>query len=142
MANPTADRRDALTIAERAREFGITSGALRFYEAKGSLSPERRGLERRYGPTERQRLALLLHAKALDFTLAEIRQMLGAPDVVSTLDISRRQCFEQIRHLEQRKREIEAALAQLRRIYSSLLRPDRPRRLSGGSPLNLPLNGA
>ena len=35
------------------------------------------------------------------------------------LSISRRQCFDQIKHLEQRKREIEAALAELRRTYSS-----------------------
>jgi hypothetical protein len=35
------------------------------------------------------------------------------------LSISRRQCFEQIRLLEQRKREIESALTELRRTYSS-----------------------
>jgi len=35
------------------------------------------------------------------------------------LAISRRQCFDQIRLLEQRKREIETALAELRRTYSS-----------------------
>ena len=45
----------------------------------------------------------------------------GSGDSAGTgvLSISRRQCFEQIKHLEQRKREIEAALAELRRTYSS-----------------------
>jgi len=35
------------------------------------------------------------------------------------LSISRSQCFDQIRLLEQREREIESALAELRRTYSS-----------------------
>ena len=41
------------------------------------------------------------------------------PAQSSALSISRRQCFDQIRHLEQRKRDIETALAELRRTYST-----------------------
>jgi DNA-binding transcriptional MerR regulator len=76
---------------------------------------------RLYGARERERLALILRAKRLGFTLCEIRQMLeaGHPDGAETLGMSRRQCFDQIKHLEQRKREIEAALTELRRTYSS-----------------------
>jgi DNA-binding transcriptional MerR regulator len=111
-----------LTIGQMQREFGLTQRALRFYEAKGLLSPQRAGLVRLYGRRERQRLALILRAKRLGFTLCEIRQMLDIDDQsagADTLSISRRQCFDQIKHLEQRKREIEAALAELRRTYSS-----------------------
>jgi len=35
------------------------------------------------------------------------------------LDISRSQCLDQIKLLEDRRREIEAALVELRRTYSS-----------------------
>ena len=46
--------------------------------------------------------------------------MLAAPPTEGcALNISRRQCFEQIKRLEERKREIEAALADLRRTYTS-----------------------
>jgi DNA-binding transcriptional MerR regulator len=110
------------TIGEMARIFGLTPRALRFYEAKGLLSPKRNGAARLYGGAEHKRLAVVLKAKQLGFTLGEIRQMLAAPDEppeTSELNISRRQCFEQIRLLEQRKREIDAALAELRRTYSS-----------------------
>jgi len=62
----------------------------------------------------------VLKAKGLGFTLAEIRQMLGSEQgEFGTLSITRRQCFDQIEMLEQRKREIETALGELRRTYSS-----------------------
>jgi DNA-binding transcriptional MerR regulator len=112
-----------LTIGEMARAFGLTPRALRFYEAKGLLAPRRDGAARLYGRVERERLTLVLRAKRLGFMLGEISQMLAAPDAPASeagaLALSRRQCFDQITHLEQRKREIEAALAELRRTYSS-----------------------
>ena len=113
---------DDRTIGEMARQFGLSQRALRFYESSGLLKPRREGTVRLYGVRECQRLALVLKAKSLGFTLAEIRQMLAAPqhaDDGFALSISRHQCFEQIKHLEQRKREIERALSELRRTYSS-----------------------
>jgi DNA-binding transcriptional MerR regulator len=113
------------SINEIAREFDVTLRALQFYETKGFLKPQRDGPARRYGPAERRRLALLLKAKSLGFTLAEIRKMIGAtaPGAdAGALDINRRQCFEQIKLLEERKREIEAALAELRHLFL-VLRP-------------------
>jgi DNA-binding transcriptional MerR regulator len=119
-AYPFAAAEEFLTISAMARETGTTVRALRFYEAKGLLSPKRQGSARLYGREERQRLALVLKAKRLGFTLAEIRQMFDREQAeFGALSISRRQCFDQIKLLEQRKREIEAALAELRRTYSS-----------------------
>ena len=111
-----------LTIGEMSRAFGLTPRALRFYENKGLLSPRRDGVARLYGRADRERLPLVLKAKRLGFTLGEIRQMLaspGEPAEAGALNISRRQCFDQIKLLEHRKREIETALADLRRTYSS-----------------------
>jgi DNA-binding transcriptional MerR regulator len=94
--------------------------ALRFYESKGLLSPRRHGAARFYGSLERERLAMVLKAKRLGFTLGEIRQMLGSEQgEFGVLHVTRRQCFDQIKLLESRKREIEAALVELRRTYSS-----------------------
>ena len=117
----TPTGRDILTIGEMARIFGLTPRALRFYEDKGLLSPQRDGAVRYYLRSDRERLALVLKAKHLGFTLCEIKQMLGAPEPAESgeLNISRQQCFEQIKLLEERRRDIEAALAELRRTYSS-----------------------
>jgi DNA-binding transcriptional MerR regulator len=119
-AYPATAPQDRLTIAEMARESGATPRALRFYEAKGLLSPQRNGPARLYGRAERERLAQVLRAKRLGFTLAEIRRMLDDKQAeFGALSISRRQCFDQIKLLEERKREIDTALAELRRTYSS-----------------------
>jgi DNA-binding transcriptional MerR regulator len=62
----------------------------------------------------------VLKAKRLGFTLGEIRQMFGSKQAeFAALCITRRQCFDQITLLEERKRAIETALAELRRTYSS-----------------------
>ena len=108
------------TIREVAKTYRVTERALRFYETKGLLQPQREGCCRRYGAEELNRLAMLLKAKSLGFTLAEIRQMFASPSAGGALDISRRQCVEQIKLLEGRKRGIEAALAELRRTYSAM----------------------
>ncbi len=111
-----------LTISQMQREFGLTQRALRFYETKGLIAPQRAGAVRLYGRRDRARLTQILRAKRLGFTLHEIRLMLedaDSPGGEHAIRISRRQCFEQVKLLEQRKREIEAALAELRRTYSS-----------------------
>src|SRR3954469_12226734 len=111
------------TIGELARDFGVTLRALRFYENKGLLSPQREGLSRLYSQGDRTRLALILKGKKLGFTLGEIRQMIGAEEGdarAKTLGLSREKCLEQIELLKKQKEEIEEGLNELSRIYASL----------------------
>lgn len=117
----SGEPRAAYTIAELAEEFGISLRTLRFYEARGFVAPRRSGTSRLYSQIDRDRIALVLQAKRLGFTLREIAGLIadgeGAP-APQELRLSRRQCTEQINHLERQKRMIEAALAELRRVYS------------------------
>jgi DNA-binding transcriptional MerR regulator len=64
---------------------------------------------------------LILAGRRLGFTLAEIRDLLGHPDD-TTLRLTREQCVAQINALEQQKRGLEMAIAELRQIYSSFYR--------------------
>ena len=115
--------KDEVTIGELATRFGVTLRTLRFYEKKGLLKPRRRGMARLYDSQDRGRLALILQGKRLGFTLTEIRALVSAQEGAGAdsqaLDLSREKCIEQIKLLERKKREIETALAELRRIYSS-----------------------
>lgn len=70
----------AWTIGELAREFGITTRTIRFYEDEGLLSPERRGQSRCYSAADRVKLILILRGKRLGFTLAESRDMINLYD--------------------------------------------------------------
>lgn len=115
--------KSAFTIGELSREFGVTLRALRFYENKGLISPQRDGLSRLYSQGDRTRLALILKGKKLGFTLGEIRQMIAAEEGDAddkALSLSREKCLEQIEMLERQKSEIEEGLGELRRIYSEL----------------------
>lgn len=122
-SNSGADGAERLSIGDLAREFNVTLRALRFYESKGLLKPERQGNLRLYSPQDRARLALILKGKQLGFTLSEIRVLIA--DNVEAVDaaglrLTREQCVEQIKLLERQKKEIEDAIAELRRTYTDL----------------------
>jgi MerR family transcriptional regulator, redox-sensitive transcriptional activator SoxR len=69
-------------IGEAARRAGVRPSAIRYYEKQGLLSAERGSGGRRVFTMEAvERLALIRHAKALGFSLDEIRQLMRAfPD--------------------------------------------------------------
>ena len=65
-------------IGEAARRAGVRPSAIRYYEKQGLLSAERGAGGRRVFTTEAvERLALIRHAKALGFTLEEIRRLMS-----------------------------------------------------------------
>ena len=67
------------TISELAREFDLTTRAIRFYEDCGLLTPARGGTggrQRVYTARDRTRLKLTLRGKRLGLTLSEIRDLI------------------------------------------------------------------
>lgn len=64
------------TITDLSREFDVTTRAIRFYEDKGMLTPERRGQARIYTPADRTKLKLILRGKRLGLTLDESRDII------------------------------------------------------------------
>ena len=71
---------DIYTIGDLAREFDVTSRAIRFYEDEGLLAPQRVGSRRIYSKRDHVRLKLILRGKRLGFSLAEVRSMLALYD--------------------------------------------------------------
>ena len=63
------------TIGELAREFDLTTRAIRFYEDCGLLQPQRSGRNRVYTPRDRTRLKLTLRGKRLGLTLSEVKEL-------------------------------------------------------------------
>jgi DNA-binding transcriptional MerR regulator len=74
----------ALSIGDLADEFGITTRAIRFYEARGLLAPLRRGTNRTFTRRDRARLRLILRGKNLGFTLEDIAEYLSLYDADPT----------------------------------------------------------
>jgi len=107
------------TIRQLCLEFKCTPRALRFYEDKGLLSPARDGMNRVYSYRDRGRLVLILRGKRVGLSLAEIGEILdlyeadesGAAQAAKSL----RKFRERIVALEQQKKDIDDAIAQLER---------------------------
>ncbi|HSH89442.1 MAG TPA: MerR family DNA-binding transcriptional regulator [Ramlibacter sp.] len=71
------------TISDLAKEFDLTTRAMRFYEDMGLLQPERSGpggRNRVYSARDRTRLKLTLRAKRLGLSLTEAREIIDMYD--------------------------------------------------------------
>lgn len=107
---------DLLDIREVVRRTGLTSRALRFYEARGLLAPLRTNSGRRlYGAAALERLNQILALKRAGLTLAQIQQLSArAPiDLARLIDA-------QIEAIAGRARELEEARALLTAVKSRI----------------------
>ncbi|RZJ17241.1 MAG: MerR family DNA-binding transcriptional regulator [Haliea sp.] len=71
------------SISDLAREFDLTTRAIRFYEDMGLLQPLREGpggRSRVYSARDRTRLKLTLRAKRLGLSLTEAREIIDTYD--------------------------------------------------------------
>src|SRR5215207_10619802 len=110
--------RTTFTIGELAREFGITTRAIRFYEDCGLLDPARSGRNRVYSARDRTRLRLTLRGKRLGLRLAEIKELV---DMYET----RRDTGPQLRRflavLARHRAQLELRLGDLRATLDEVL---------------------
>lgn len=116
---------DLFGVTDLCNAFDVTPRTLRFYEGKGLLAPRRINGARVYGRRDRARLALILRAKSIGSSLAEIKQYLDmygdqgegqqqqARYVLQRTDAA-------IAELEEKRAHIESSLAELRLINSKV----------------------
>jgi DNA-binding transcriptional MerR regulator len=129
--------RTHFTITDLAREFDITTRAIRFYEDQGLLAPSREGsggLRRVYSPRDRTRLKLTLRGKRLGFSLLEIKQLLDLyespgdtlPQLTAFLDslaLHRRTLERQLEDLTATLAELDQYEAQCRALLDNRREP-------------------
>lgn len=119
MNRPESENRDLFAIADLAREFGISTRAIRFYEAKGLLNPERVGGTRVFRRRDRARLILILRGKRLGFSLRDISDYLSLYDAQSqTAQVSLLigKVDERLALLEQQLGDLQMTITELREI--------------------------
>ena len=109
-----------LTVTQVAAQLGATARAIRFYEDKGLITPQRIGTTRVYGRREVARMTLILRGKRLGFSLREIKEFLDLYDVDSTQKTQMRRLIENVRRravaLEEQRVAISQTLAELEQI--------------------------
>lgn len=105
------------TITQLTQEFDITTRTLRFYEAQGLVTPQRRGRQRLYTPGDRTRIKLILRGKRLGFSLNEIREMIemygSSPGETGQLKLLLEKIAARRDELLEKQRDIELTLLEL-----------------------------
>ena len=112
-----SENRDLFAIADLAREFGISTRAIRFYESKGLLNPERVGSTRVFRRRDRARLILILRGKRLGFSLRDISDYLSLYEADRT---QRAQVNLLVEMVDQRTALLEQQLADLQTTLREL----------------------
>ena len=112
------------SIAELAREFGITARTMRFYEDEGLIKPRRQGLTRLYSAHDRMRLSWILRGKRLGFSLAEIKELLDLYQVdrtgVQQLRELLRRSRLHITDLERKRRDLDAHINEFKEVETQV----------------------
>ena len=120
------------TIGDLAREFDLTTRAIRFYEDLGLLQPERSGpggRSRVYSGRDRARLKLTLRAKRLGLSLTEAKDIIDMYDsprdtgaqmqkYLDVLDVHRKQVEAQMADLQANLDEIKAHQREARALLA------------------------
>ena len=106
-----------MTISELARQVGLKPSAIRYYEDVGVLRrPARTSGQRRYDEGAAYRLAVVVRARQLGFTLDEIKELFFGfrPDATAS---------QRWKLLTRRKlAELDEQLARIRAMQDVLLR--------------------
>ena len=109
------------SIGDLAREFGVTTRTIRFYEDHGLLSPRRQGQRRIYRERDRVRLRLILRGKRLGFSLAEIAETLELYDGPRGEARQLRFLMDKIQsrraELEAKRQDLEVTMKDLDRLF-------------------------
>ena len=122
------------SISDLAREFDLTTRAIRFYEDMGLLQPQRSGAlgrNRVYSARDRTRLKLVLRAKRLGLSLSQAKEIIDMYDsprdtgpqlrkFLAVLALHRRQLEEQLADLQANLDEVKVHEKEAKALLAKL----------------------
>ncbi|OOG49907.1 MerR family DNA-binding transcriptional regulator [Polaromonas sp. C04] len=129
------------TISDLAKEFDLTTRAIRFYEDMQLLQPEREGpggRNRVYSARDRTRLKLTLRAKRLGLSLTEAREIIDSYDsprdtapqlkkFLAVLSNHRQQLEQQMAELQANLEEVKTHEKEARALLAKVEKAEKAR---------------
>ena len=121
------------SISELSEVFSISARTIRFYETKQLLNPRRIGGNRAYSYSDKIRLALILRAKRLGFSLIDIREYLelydADPDHKEQIQLLQSKVEKRMDDLRQQQEDLVTAIRELEDIEAQCV--DQLNRIDG-----------
>lgn len=108
---------EAMRIGKLAKVLDVSTDTLRYYEKNGLLTEASRSESgyRLYGELDIARLRFILRAKAVGFSLSEIKSLLALQ-----LEKDKKSCEDVKQFTEQKMRVLDQKIVELQRFHSAL----------------------
>jgi DNA-binding transcriptional MerR regulator len=126
MNNAETEKKLTYSISELADELDISTRAIRFYEEKGLITPERtKGNHRIYDKRDRARLKLIMRGKRLGYSLDEIAEMIGMGNFNTDEEQQLKKTYaygrKKLKEIESRMEELEILKQDLLTVQEKIL---------------------